>query len=209
MKLTRIRLEQLKRFRQPIEISNLAAGLNLFTGPNEAGKSTIVAAIRAAFFERHRSGSVDGLRPWGDASASPTVEIDFDLGGQAYRLRKRFLVKRRCELQAGALRLDGVAAEDHLAGLLGFQHAAKGVSAAQHWGIPGLLWIEQGAAQELRDPVVHASDHLRSALNESLGEVASSGGDDSSARSTTIDPPASRPRRTRHPSSVARSSSGG
>ena len=64
MKITRIRLEQFKQFRKPIEITGLTDGINLFTGPNEAGKSTIVAAMRAAFFERHRSSSVDDL-PFG------------------------------------------------------------------------------------------------------------------------------------------------
>ncbi len=178
MKLARICLEQFKQFRKPIEIRDLDAGINLFTGPNEAGKSTIVAAVRAAFFERHRSSSVDDLRPWGDASASPTVELEFSIAGTPYRLTKSFLNKKRCELQAGAQRLDGALAEDHLAELLGFQYAGKGASAAQHWGIPGLLWIQQGAGQDIKDPVAHATDHLRNALNESLGEVASSGGDD-------------------------------
>ena len=178
MKLTRIRLEQFKQFRKPIEIKDLDAGINLFTGPNEAGKSTIVAAVRAAFFERHRSSSVDDLRPWGDASASPTVELEFSIQGTPYRLTKSFLSKKRCELQAGAQRLDGALAEDHLAELLGFQYAGKGASAAQHWGIPGLLWIQQGSGQDIKDPVSHATDHLRTALNESLGEVASSGGDE-------------------------------
>ena len=178
MKLSRIRLEQFKQFRKPIEITDLDAGINLFTGPNEAGKSTIVAAVRAAFFERHRSSSVDDLRPWGDASASPTVELEFSIKGTPYRLTKSFLSKKRCELEAGAQRLDGASAEDHLAELLGFQYAGKGASAAQHWGIPGLLWIQQGAGQDIKDPVTHATDHLRNALNESLGEVASSGGDE-------------------------------
>ena len=77
MKLTRIRIEQFRQFRQPLEIRDLADGINLFTGPHEAGKSTIVAAIRAAFLERHRSGSVDDLRPWGDGAAAP--------GGSCFR----------------------------------------------------------------------------------------------------------------------------
>ena len=178
MKITRIRLEQFKQFRKPVEITGLTDGINLFTGPNEAGKSTIVAAVRAAFFERHRSSSVDDLRPWGDASASPTVELEFTVADQAYRLTKSFLGKKRCELQAGRQRLDGALAEDHLAELLGFQYAGKGASAAQHWGIPGLLWVQQGAGQDIHDPVAHATDHLRNALNASLGEVASSNGDD-------------------------------
>ncbi|MCL5059734.1 MAG: AAA family ATPase [Candidatus Thermoplasmatota archaeon] len=178
MKLTRIHIEQFKQFRQPFEIADLESGLNLFTGTNEAGKSTIVAAIRAAFFERHRSGSVDDLRPWGDASASPSVELEFTVGADTYRLGKRFLGKKRCELQAGSQQLDGVEAEDHLAELLGFQHAGKGASKAEHWGIPGLLWIRQGGAQDIHEPVGHATGHLRTALNASLGEVASSGGDE-------------------------------
>ncbi|HRK78277.1 MAG TPA: AAA family ATPase [Thiobacillus sp.] len=186
MKLTRIRIEQFKQFRQPFEITGLESGLNLFTGANEAGKSTIVAAIRAAFFERHRSGSVDDLRPWGDASASPSVELEFTIGADTYRLGKRFLGKKRCELQAGPQHLDGVEAEDHLAELLGFQHAGKGVSKAEHWGIPGLLWIQQGSAQDLREPVSHATDHLRSVLNTSLGEIASSGGDEVLAQVETL-----------------------
>src|SRR5690606_8599810 len=74
--------------------------------------------------------------------------------------------------------LDGEEAENRLAELLGYQHAGRGASKAEHWGIPGLLWIEQGAAQELREAVGHATDHLRGALNESLGEVAASGGDE-------------------------------
>lgn len=177
MKITRIRIEQFRQFRQPLQITGLDPGLNLFTGPNEAGKSTVVAAIRAAFFERHRSGSVDDLRPWGDASASPTVELDFETGGIACRLSKSFLVRKRCTLISGAQQFDGADAEDRLADLLGFRHAGRGASAAEHWGIPGLLWIQQGTAHDIRDPVAHATDHLRTALNTSLGEVASSGGD--------------------------------
>ena len=178
MKLSRIRLEQFKQFRKPIEIKDLDDGINLFIGPNEAGKSTIVAAVRAAFFERHRSSSVDELRPWGDSSASPTVELEFSIAGKPYRLAKSFLSKKRCELVVGTQRLDGALAEDHLAELLGFQYAGKGASAAQHWGIPGLLWIQQGAGQEIKDAVSNAAGHLRTALNDSLGEVASSGGDE-------------------------------
>lgn len=177
MKLTRIRIEQFRQFRQPLQIGELNPGLNLFTGPNEAGKSTVVAAIRAAFFERHRSGSVDDLRPWGDASASPTVELEFETGGVVYRLGKSFLVRKRCTLTSGTQQFDGADAEDRLAELLGFRHAGRGASAAEHWGIPGLLWIQQGTAHDIREPVAHATDHLRTALNASLGEVASSGGD--------------------------------
>ena len=178
MKLSRLRIAELRRFRAPFELADIQPGLNIFTGPNEAGKSTLVRAIRAAFFERHRSTSVDDLRPYGDSAATPVVELDFDIAGTPYRLIKSFLHKKRCELLVGTRRLEGVEAEDALAERLGFQFALKGASREEHWGIPGLLWIEQGAAHAVRDAVINAADHLRKALDASLGEVSATGGDD-------------------------------
>lgn len=178
MRITRLCVAELRQFRERFELAGLQAGANVFTGANEAGKSTLVRAIRAAFFERHRSTSVDDLRPYGDAAATPTIEVDFEIDGTAYRLRKSFLQKKRCELQAGDRRFEGVEAEDHLAALLGFQFAAKGASRTEHWGVPGLLWIEQGSAHLVHEAVGFAADHLRNALDRSLGEVAASGGDE-------------------------------
>lgn len=199
MKLSRLRIEQLRKFRQPAEIENLAEGINLFVGPNEVGKSTISAAIRAAFFERHRSGSVEHLRPWGDGAASPSIEIDFTVGGRPARLRKSFLQRKRCELEIDGQRLEGAQAEDHLSDLLGFGFAGRGASGPEHWGIPGLLWIEQGAAQEIDAPVAHAAEHLQRALGAALGEVASSSGDVvldrvESARNELLTPATGQPR---------------
>ncbi len=178
MKIRRLRIEQFKRFRDPLEIGEFTNGLNLFAAPNESGKSTVAEAIRAAFFERHRSASVEHLRPWGDSSATPMVEVEFDMGNKRHRLTKVFLGKKRCDLIIdGHAPLDGVAAEDHLAGLLGFKFPGKGASAPEHMGIPGLLWIKQGTSHELADAVSYAADHLRQVLGESLGDLTSSTGD--------------------------------
>lgn len=177
MKIERLRLESFKRFRSPLVLEDLAPGLNLFAAPNESGKSTVAEAIRAAFFERHRSGAVEHLRPWGEASATPLVELSFELDGQKGTLLKAFLGKKRCELRLGSLQLDGAAAEDHLAQRLGFKFPGKGASSAEHMGIPGLLWIRQGRSQQIADEVLHAHDHLRAALGESMGELATSSGD--------------------------------
>ena len=178
MKIQRLRVTELRQFRAPFELADILPGLNIFTGANETGKSTLVRAIRAAYFERHRSNSVDDLRPYGDSVAAPRVELDFEIAGTAYRLTKSFLHKKRCELVAIGLNLEGVAAEDFMAEQLGFEFAKSGASREAHWGIPGLLWIEQGAAQTLRGSVDNATTHLRRALDESLGEVAASGGDE-------------------------------
>ena len=185
MHLTRLYIEQLRQFRQGYELNDLSMGLNIFSGPNEAGKSTLVRAIRAAFFERHRSTSVEDLRPWGDSAACPTVEIDFNFNDKSCQLTKSFFAKKRCNLRVGTQAMEGVDAEDYLANLFGFAFAGKGASKAEHWGIPGLLWVEQGSGQDL--DVSHARDHLHTALgSQTQGGVANSlaatGGDELLAR---------------------------
>jgi chromosome segregation ATPase len=178
MKLHTLRVEQLRRFQQPFELDGLAPGINVITGPNGAGKSTLVRAIRAAFLERYRSSSVDDLRPEGDSSAGPIVGLTFALNGQDCRLQKTFLNRKRCQLQMGRDSFDGEEAEQKLAELLGFEFPGRGASREEHWGIPGLLWIEQGSGQDINPSVAYAADHLRSALDSSLSEVTSSGGDE-------------------------------
>lgn len=173
--LTHLKVEQLRQFRQPFALTGLQAGLNIVAGPNEAGKSTLVRAIRAAFFERYRSKVVEDLRPWGDSGASPMVDIGFMLDGQVGSLVKTFLgSKARCDLQIGSARWAGADAEDHLSQLLGFGFAAKGASRSEHWGIPGLLWVEQGSGQELADAAAHARSHLHQALHSHIGASSAS-----------------------------------
>jgi DNA repair exonuclease SbcCD ATPase subunit len=178
MRLRRLQVEQLRQFRQPFVMDDLQPGLNLIHGPNESGKSTLVRAIRAAFFERYRTSSVDDLRPWGDSAAAPTITLDFDAQQKSWHLVKSFLQRKRCDLKIDSDSFSEDEAEEKLAELLGFQFSAKGVSKPEHWGVPGLLWVEQGTGQNIEQAVEHAGDHLKSALNSLVGEVASTGGDE-------------------------------
>ncbi|MGI4983317.1 MAG: AAA family ATPase, partial [Janthinobacterium lividum] len=192
MKIDRIALAEFRRFREPLVLDGLSDGINLFVGDNEAGKSTIATAIRAAFLERSRTRTVADFAPWGASGARPSVEIDFRIGERTYALRKSFLTRSRCELAIGApggdgaggqaraggsTRLEGEAAEDALAALIGFEFPAKGQSQPKQAGVPGLLWIRQGEGQELADPAAHAGTHLRDALQRLSGEMASADGD--------------------------------
>lgn len=178
MKLTSLRVEQFRQFRQPAEVRDLQSGINLFTGPNESGKSTLVRAIRAAFLERFKSSSVDDLQPWGDSAASPSVELEFEWQDERWHLNKSFLRHKRCDLQVGSRAFNGDEAEEQLSTLLGYGFPGRGASRAENWGIPGLLWVEQGSGQELNEAVSYAGEHLQSALGGSLGELASSAGDE-------------------------------
>lgn len=181
MKLRRVRVESFQQFRTALEVNDLEDGINLFVGPNESGKSTLVRAIRAAFFERHKTGTLNDLQPWGDSSAAPEVSLAFEWQGSHWTLHKRFMARKRSDLSCGAEHFSGDEADDRLAELLGFDIPGRGPSKAEHWGIPGLLWVEQGAVQEMREPVGHAGNHLQSALSQSLGDalgdIASSSGD--------------------------------
>jgi DNA repair exonuclease SbcCD ATPase subunit len=78
----RIRKLQLRDFRRYRDLSvDLAPGLTIVRGPNEAGKSTIQRAIELALTRRATSaaGEIDALRPWDSTDeASSVVTIDFD-----------------------------------------------------------------------------------------------------------------------------------
>lgn len=177
MKLVNLQLSQWRQFRQPFAINDLQDGINLFVGPNAAGKSTLVGAIQAAFFERHKSSSVSHLQPWGDSSAEPTVKLSFQWNKKTWKLEKRFLGHQRCDLEVDGEHFSGDEAEDKLAELMGYSFAGRGASKPEHHGIPGLLWVQQGSIQEIQHPVEYAGQYLQSALGEELGAVASGSGD--------------------------------
>src|SRR5690554_393761 len=137
MKLQQLRVSQFRQFRGSLDIDGFGPGLNLFCGPNESGKSTLVKAIRAAFFERYSSGTLTDLRPWGDSGAAPEVQLSFEHGGRQWQLSKRFLQRPRCDLTVDNESFSGNEAEEKLAAMLGFSIASRGASKAEHWGIPG------------------------------------------------------------------------
>lgn len=177
MRLRRLRVEQLRQFREPLQIEHFEPGLNVISGPNESGKSTLVRAIRAAFFERYKSNSVADLQPWGDSSATPSVSLAFEADGKQWQLDKRFLKKKRCDLSVDGELFSGDEAEEKLSRFMGYQLPNRGSSKSEHWGIPGLLWIEQGEGQDVRQAVVSATDHIQTALSSMVGDVSSSHGD--------------------------------
>ena len=174
--LKRIRIQQFRQFRDAFEASDLAPGLTVLHGPQEAGKSTIATAIRAAFLERCGSAVHTDFQPHGESGAAPTVELDFEFQDRAHALKKTFVKQTRCDLAIGNERYDSTAAEDRLADLFGFSFAGKGKNRAENLGIPGLLWVEQGG-HEVADSITHGATHIRGSLQRELAELTSSTGD--------------------------------
>ena len=69
---------------------DLEPGLNVLHGPNELGKSTLAAAIRAALLLQSQSSAAEPLRDW-HVDALPEVTLTFEREpGRNWRIRKRF-----------------------------------------------------------------------------------------------------------------------
>ncbi|SDI70821.1 AAA family ATPase [Paraburkholderia phenazinium] len=177
MKLESIAISEFRQFSGRLVIGDLQPGLNLFTGPNEAGKSTIAEAVRTVFLERYKASHLKDLLPWGKASGQPAVEVSFNLDGVACTLAKQFVTRQRCDLRIGQQVFGEDEAEDRLAALLGFSRATRGAMKADQAGVPGLLWVQQGETHDVRDASGHAALYLRDALTQLSGGNSSAGED--------------------------------
>ncbi|MEO6206876.1 MAG: AAA family ATPase, partial [Candidatus Limnocylindrales bacterium] len=94
MRIRRLQVRDLRRYRE-LDI-DLAPGVTVVRGPNEAGKTTIQRAIELAITRRVTSGAadLDALRPW-DAGpdARPWVAIEFEQEEDEGRLASGTLEK--------------------------------------------------------------------------------------------------------------------
>jgi DNA repair exonuclease SbcCD ATPase subunit len=81
VRIRRLQVKDLRRYRE-LDI-DLAPGVTVIRGPNEAGKSTIQRAIELALTRRVTSnaGDLEALRPWdaaSDTNARPWIAIEFE-----------------------------------------------------------------------------------------------------------------------------------
>jgi DNA repair exonuclease SbcCD ATPase subunit len=179
MKLLALELEQFRKFDRPVRLSGFGDQVNVLCGPNEFGKSTILAAIRGLMFERHNSASaqIKRMQTW-RGNAAPRVAMEFRLRDGAWRMEKQFLHKPMARLTGpDGGRYDGDAAEEALQRLLGFGAAGKTGAKPEHMGVWGALWVTQ------RDSVAQAdlsSELTRATVNACLdAEVGVLTGQDS------------------------------
>jgi len=145
MKLRRITVEHFRKLGPRHEIGPIEDGLIVLAGDNEEGKSTILAALKAALFEHYTVGGAvrEAMQP--HQGGDPFVALEFDMNGGRYSLEKTF--KRtggvRLETPEGAFRDDE--AERRLQALLRFERR-QGRAEAQprHHGLQSVFWVDQG-----------------------------------------------------------------
>ena len=90
MKIRLIERTDIRRFAgRRASIVGIDDGITVLSDPNEFGKSTFFDALRALFFEKHRSTktAVKSLQP--RAGGAPEVELTVALPESLFRLRKR------------------------------------------------------------------------------------------------------------------------
>ena len=90
MRLRTIELDQFRKFDRRVRLEGLGDGVNVLCGPNEHGKSTVLAALRAVLFERHNSRT-ESIRGYQHrrGSTAPAVALEFEHDGTLHRIEKR------------------------------------------------------------------------------------------------------------------------
>jgi DNA repair exonuclease SbcCD ATPase subunit len=156
-------------------LPQLAPDLNLVVGPNESGKSRLFEALRYGLFERYKGESEDKrrLKTWG-SSESPEVRVDFEIGGRAFSLTKRFLRGARAKLTGPGTNLSDEDAEEKLRSLWGTQEIKGRTEPERFLGLWPLLWVQQGRAGLAPHADLNADTRTRlsEALAREVHEVA-------------------------------------
>src|ERR1700722_9899987 len=116
MQIKRIEIRNFKKLTGPVIVDGLGKGINVISGENEEGKSTLLLAVRAAFFQKHTatSAAVKSFQPYNSGSR-PEVRVEFELGKRKYKIWKAFCVKPFvAEFQSPEAVFHGAEAEEKL-----------------------------------------------------------------------------------------------
>ncbi|MFO1072085.1 MAG: AAA family ATPase [Geminicoccaceae bacterium] len=174
MRLRRIEIRSFRKLAGPVVLDGLGDGLVLVSGANEEGKSTVLAALKAAFFEHHGVGGAvrEAMAPHG--GGTPEIAIGFESGGRSYQLAKAFR-KGGIGLECGAERWTDDAAERRLQELLGFERRQARTPKPENAGLQALFWVDQATTFQGFEAVAGGRDRLSTAIAGEIGAVAGGG----------------------------------
>ncbi|AOH87078.1 hypothetical protein AWL63_23120 (plasmid) [Sphingomonas panacis] len=170
--LRRIAVDGFRKFREPMAIEGLTDGLNIVIEPNETGKSTVLEALRAAFFVRHSTKNqlAQSFAPYGEA-VGPEIRVSFDADGAPWTVTKRFLRGASIEVTGPQGKAQGEEAEARLHALLGSVRDTSQRGDAGTYGALGLLWVAQAEALTVTAPGQIVRDTVRSTLEAEVGSI--------------------------------------
>ena len=168
MKIRSIAVNEFMKFDRPVQVKGLDDHLNIIIGPNEMGKSTLLAALKAAFFETHQSKKKEIVRLQNTRNkTAPVVKVGVEVDGKSYEIEKRFLKKPHAELRyPDGSRALGVEAEFELKKLIGLDSQTRG--SIGQWNI---FWVEQGKSHSAIDMTEDSLTQLHSALESEVGTI--------------------------------------
>ena len=178
MRLKSFEIRDFRKFDRPVRLEGLGDGINVLAEPNEFGKSTLLAALRAVLFQQHRvRGKVGESMGHYRHATSPVLSLGFEVAGGLHHIEKRFVHREpyaRLTLPDGT-RVEGDAAEERLQSILGFGAPGRTGATPDSVGIWDALWVTQREA--VRQPELPATGRttLHACLETELGTLT--GGD--------------------------------
>ncbi len=169
MKLRAVRLSEVGHFRSGVALEGMSGGFDVLAGPNEMGKSTIFRAIRTLFRYPHTTTHTDARDLAPAAGGAPLIEVDFEVDGRLWRIRKRYLNQRSALLidLGGGNPVRGADAETKLAQLF--------AGRLDRSAMAGLMWVGQHKSIELPAGEVELSKGLGRLIEEEVAEAGGAG----------------------------------
>ncbi len=137
IRLRALRMANVGRFSAPIALEGLGDGLNVLSGPNELGKSTLLRALEVVLTTRYGLDNelLRNLVPNG--GGTPVIEAEFEAEGHLWRIHKQYLNGATAVLQdlTAGTEFKKAGAETRLAALIEGPADLKNRF--------GMLWVKQ------------------------------------------------------------------
>lgn len=180
MRLVRLKVKNVGTLLGEIDTGELDPSLTVVHGPNETGKSTLLAALHAAIFQRHGSQiqPLKDLQPFGRGDLAPEVWVTLERCDERIEIHKRFLKQPTAELTVRGERsetLSGDEAERRIREIMDVDSPGRQGIKPEQMGIWWLLWPDQRQAGANPNEALLETPRarLRHMLTDLVGEVTS------------------------------------